>query len=520
MNTTKVSTKNNWPIAVGILIVLAVVFCKLPYWFAHPLAIYADQSVYLAMADLLLKGKKLYVDIFDFNPPLIIYLNTIPVVLANLINRPVIQVFNLSIYFLMLLSTTLTAAIFYANRQASDRYLFFPLLLAPVVCTQTQFYDFGQREHLFILLYFPFFVCRILRYQSGNIPTALAVTAGILAAIGVSLKPQFFLTALILEASLAWQWRSIKLFGSVENKICALLTAVYLLHFVLLGQQSLSVLFDQAWPIYSNGLSYFHIGFIEGLASLSSFSYPYYLLALAMSLAFALQGRSCWFLPATTFTLISLLSMLQAGSIWTYRGIPLQLGCLILIALSAGVGLEALFNYKARMAAPTLAALVCSAVLCFCQVWAPANTDYDFDLAQIGYSGRAPSSDLSLLVPSIIAHSQIGDRVIYIGRGVRPGYPSILQAHRHPGSRYLHGMILPMLVVCIEKDPSRFKPMLDLVIANYGQDVLTNKPKLIFIDDIFVAPLFAQRRFIEKYMTNYELIEHIDQAACTVYRSK
>ncbi len=530
-STAKSSSKSifashNWSLCTGILIVLMALFCKLPYWFAHPLLIHADQSVYLAMADMFLQGKKPYVDFFDFNPPLIIYLSTIPIALSKMVPLTPIQIFNLTINFLMLISTALSGALFYANRNSTDRFLYFPLLLAPIICTQTQFYDFGQREHLFVLLYFPFFVCRLLRYRSGQIQPILSVLVGIFAAVGVSLKPQFLLTAMLLEATLMWQWRTLKLANSLENKICALLTVLYLAHFAFLGQAALDILLQQAWPIYTTGLSYFHIGFIEGLASLSNFSYPYYLLALALSLAFACKGKSPWLEPAVALTIISWLSLLQAGSIWTYRGIPMQLGCWILIALATGIGIEFLFTHKPKIQVSLLSIFLCLPLvgavgICLCAF--PLYKDAgakQFDLAQIGYRGKSPLNDLSPLVPSIIANSKIDDKVIYLGRGVRPGYPSILQAHRNSGSRYLHGMILPMLLVCIEKNPTRYTPMLDKVIANYGDDILANKPKLIFIDDSFVAPLFAQHQFVQKYMTNYELVERVEQAQCTLYRSK
>ncbi len=517
---------HNWCFCTGVLIVLMALFCKIPYWFAHPLLIHADQSVYLAMADMFLQGKKPYVDFFDFNPPLIIYLSTIPVAISKMVPLPSIQIFNLTVNFLMLFSTALSGALFYANRHSTDRYLYFPLLLAPIICTQTQSYDFGQREHLFVLLYFPFFVCRLMRYRSGHIPANLSALVGIFAAVGVSLKPQFLLTALLLEAVLMGQWRTLKFASSPETKICALLTVLYLVHFVFLGQTALDVLLQQAWPIYTTGLSYFHIGFIEGLASLSNFSYPYYLLALALTLAFACKGRSPWLEPAVALTLVSLFSLLQAGSIWTYRGIPLQLGCWILIALATGLGIEFLFTRKPKIQVPLrLLLLAGSAYICLC-AFAPdafkdsASGSRQFDLAQIGYSGKSPLNDLSPLAPSIVAHSKMGDKVIYLGRGVRPGYPSILQARRNSGSRYLHGMILPMLLVCIEKNPTRYTPLLDKVIANYGDDILANKPKLIFMDDIFVAPLFAQHQFVQKYMTNYELVERVEKAQCTLYRSK
>ncbi len=54
---------------------------------SHPLLGQPDQCMYLSMADLLMAGRLPYVDCFDNNPPLIIYLGVIPMVVAKLSER-------------------------------------------------------------------------------------------------------------------------------------------------------------------------------------------------------------------------------------------------------------------------------------------------------------------------------------------------------------------------------------------------------------------------------------------------
>ena len=57
---------------------------KLSFIFLHPLAISPDQALYLESGKLILQGRVPYLDFFDLNLPLIMYLNVIPVVVANL----------------------------------------------------------------------------------------------------------------------------------------------------------------------------------------------------------------------------------------------------------------------------------------------------------------------------------------------------------------------------------------------------------------------------------------------------
>ena len=50
-----------------------------------PARINHDNAMYLAMGEGLLRGEVPYVDLIDLNPPLIVYLNTIPAAAARLL---------------------------------------------------------------------------------------------------------------------------------------------------------------------------------------------------------------------------------------------------------------------------------------------------------------------------------------------------------------------------------------------------------------------------------------------------
>ncbi|HMY02717.1 MAG TPA: hypothetical protein PKA48_05155, partial [Candidatus Obscuribacter sp.] len=83
-----ISLRNQIPVfmvALGLLLLSGANFL---YWSMHPLSISADQSVYVQSGLLLLQGKVPYLDFFDFNPPLIVYLNVIPVLVARALALP------------------------------------------------------------------------------------------------------------------------------------------------------------------------------------------------------------------------------------------------------------------------------------------------------------------------------------------------------------------------------------------------------------------------------------------------
>ncbi|MBK7841277.1 MAG: hypothetical protein IPJ49_27065 [Candidatus Obscuribacter sp.] len=85
---SKLSSRLNERVILVLLLLsfILIVTYKLIFWALHPLNVSADQSVYLQCGELILQGKVPYRDFFDFNPPLIMYINVIPVALAHLMH--------------------------------------------------------------------------------------------------------------------------------------------------------------------------------------------------------------------------------------------------------------------------------------------------------------------------------------------------------------------------------------------------------------------------------------------------
>ena len=64
-------------------------------WLHYYPAMYnSDAALFLQAAQLLLQGKRLYLDILVVNPPLIIYLSTVPVYLAKLLSLNYLPLFT------------------------------------------------------------------------------------------------------------------------------------------------------------------------------------------------------------------------------------------------------------------------------------------------------------------------------------------------------------------------------------------------------------------------------------------
>src|SRR3990167_6712258 len=114
-----------------LLIGLAFVILTLNkafFWSGHPLLTYPDQAAYFAMAEMIAQGKLPYIDFFEWNPPLIMYLNLIPVFISRLLHIPAPLALNFSVLGLSGLSSFLSIRMAYKYLSKQDFLMLLPML--------------------------------------------------------------------------------------------------------------------------------------------------------------------------------------------------------------------------------------------------------------------------------------------------------------------------------------------------------------------------------------------------------
>jgi len=159
-----------------------------------------DQLWFLLMAHRWLNGAQLYgPEVFDSNPPGIVWLSAIPILLAHALH----------------LSTTFTAKllVILAETSASILSLHFlrkargiraPYELPALLCAAfILFYlaparDFGQRDHILSFLVLPYVLAAAVNPQTHRL-TLTRCLAGIMAATGICLKPHHALIIIATE---------------------------------------------------------------------------------------------------------------------------------------------------------------------------------------------------------------------------------------------------------------------------------------------------------------------------------
>ena len=166
-----------------------------------------DAAWYLYVVQRWFGGADLYRDVVDTNPPLIIWLTAPSVALARLSGWPPTAVFKGFVYAVSGASILVVRAI--VRRSSPERE--FPLvttvafLLLPFVKS-----DFGQREHLAVLLTLPYALLGAVRIEL--IPSKFRALVGVAAGAGFAIKPHFLLAWIGVECvAFAFErWRAVR----------------------------------------------------------------------------------------------------------------------------------------------------------------------------------------------------------------------------------------------------------------------------------------------------------------------
>jgi len=246
----------------GILAYLLTVLCCMvctSYIFLQPLGI--DTATLLGIAKRVLSGEHLYHDMIMQQTPFSLYYYIIPVWISQLFNIEPVPAFLL-FYFVVI--TTIASLCLYiassnpAYRQPEKLYflaVFIPLLLFIYCCftTATDFSKkmffwgiaFGQREHLFFILFAPYIFLTINKLHGITDGIRLRVFTGILGLLGCIIKPHFILMYLISELYLAISFKNWRIVLRTESLI------------ILLGSPIAHLLAWAIFPEYFDSLAFF-----------------------------------------------------------------------------------------------------------------------------------------------------------------------------------------------------------------------------------------------------------------------
>ncbi len=391
-----------------------------------PLRINHDCAYYLQMAEALLDGGVPYCDFVDTNPPLIIYLSVVPVLIARTLGISVMVAFQATIITLLVLSSLELYFLIQNSRSGLRR-----AGRALILLTWISLYllvdshgDMGQREYLFMLLYMPYLFLRILRHRGGTVAAALAVLLGLQAGIGVSLKPHFLICAAAVELALLMLSRRWRLLWQSENIALAAVVAAYVLHWLFVPTAMREAFFGRWMPLIAAHYDSFNMESEKlGRYFFKSFTTVASLAILIVAVPFCRRrsrGLQYHLLAFAVLAVVAVGMFFLQHKGWSYHRIPFEFAgflCLplLIIALRGQRSLD-------RRAWGAVIVALGVLVAFWCDQRGIARRESVFSMA------------LRLMIED---HSQPGDRVLIISPALASsGYPQLLQTGRKQGSRY------------------------------------------------------------------------------------
>lgn len=466
------NTMNTRAARQATMLITAWVLADIAVRFAiDPLAIQHDQAFYVECGRRIAAGELPYRDFFDINPPLIMYLNAVPAFVARIVGVNPIPVFNVGLALLS--GWSAWAALRQARPLLQDSFLERLVLLVvplgPCALTFAEI-DVGQREHLFLLLYYPFFILRVARWNGGVAATpASAFMYGVAAAAGVCIKPYFAVPALCVEAVLFVRARTWRPLLAPEALGAVAFASFYALHFLLWPAVMREAFFHRILPLVQHGYSaYNEAPSVYMPRILDTLARASVLTGLALLTGKYSLRVLVW--PAAAFTAGCLWAVALQHKGWAYHYLPADAGTLLLIALAiASVKARtAVWSVQAERAWTTAAVTLIIALLF---VWPARHTAWWKDNPL--YSFRV----------TLDKYSRPGDGVIVMTTSIVHAHPSVLQTGRHFASRHLSALMLALALHAEARGYDAARVEEQRFLDDTAADIERNRPRAVFLDD-------------------------------------
>lgn len=303
------------------LFILALIFI---YFSFYPLNV--DATWILHSAQMMIEDSILYVDIIDVNPPLIFIYTTLAVFINNMFGLSLDYSFILLVITLICISSFLSFNIIkklFTNDNSRRYYLYSIIFILSISMS----YNFGEREHLFILFIFPYFLSMVYK-NKVDITFSLKLIVGILASLGFNLKPHFFLIFIGIELIFMLNKKDFFSFLRIDSITIILSSILYIFIVYFYFPEYLSFMIPFAIETYSDVFN----------KPFSILIITYEIIFFVLLLIFFLLSRSKFNYENILFItciLISIIIYLVQQKGWAYHRFPVfSLSLLFLAHLS------------------------------------------------------------------------------------------------------------------------------------------------------------------------------------------
>lgn len=356
-----------------------------------------DVSWWLIVCERMLDGQRLYVDILETNPPMAGSVYMLGVVLARAIHARPEVVTNGLIFLLIAGSLALTwRALRFSSLR--DRAGGAAAVWATAVLTILPMYDFGQREHLALVLLMPALSVYILRANREHVAPSAILIAGLCAAMTMNFKPYFVFGVGFCILTAAAQARDWRVLFAPENWIAAALVVIHAVCIVAFYPEYFTLIYPLVRDVYL-------LLKVPFLFILLTSATTLWLLAMMVALALQSQRRKVdvAVLVMMAGSLGFAVSFFVQGKGWGYHAYPMvALGLLAAgWAIAAGGGEQA---GSRRLRAGAM--LVVALTFVNACLWFNASVDMRRVQEEVTLIGSRPKI-LTLSAAAVIGHPMV-----------------------------------------------------------------------------------------------------------------
>jgi hypothetical protein len=417
-----------------------------------------------------LAGERLYLDLFDVNPPLVFILNLVPAAIAAW--TPIGPVAAL-VGCLLLFAAGLWRMTLALRRGRTEGPVEAALLSAAIPALLLMAgTDFGQRESIMAMAAIPYALLVARRMEDDAVPWRLALGVAVVAALGFALKPYFLAVPLLAEGLVLLRRGWARSLRDPVPWAMGAVWAAYLGLILLAFPAYLGHVLPVAVPHYDaiQGTGPWRLLITEPMGSA--------LLLLAVTLPLAMLRHAGALAQALSACALGafLAAWLQHKG-WSYHIVPVTiLGVASALALVARWADGALPAVRARAAAPGLAAaLVFVASL---HVIRGGDTPWRqlwFEREQVG------------AMTAWLRREAAGMQVLLISPDIHPAYSAMLHAGARPVSRFMSTWLLQGLYRACPPGPAPYRPAAEMdatesmVLATYAWDLALHMPEAVLV---------------------------------------
>ncbi len=430
-----------------------------------------EAAMYLKCAQLVQQGQKPYIDFFDSSPPILFVIFSLPLKLSQITGLQVANAFGICVASLAVLSVLLAALVMRQGLSAASvdkesktsiemkrqiEEAFAPLLIGFAAFNYWVGFEWGQTQHLFSLLYFPFLLVRWMRWRGIACHSFLSFVTGLLATLGLGLDlTNFWVVMLGVEACFFLENRRFKPFfapevaGAVSAFIC---TNVYVM---TLSQDVQDAYFDWIKPFstgFKSMISFDKATF--GVESAPDRRDIIYLLSVAVSLSLAMAYRNSILMPLATVALTGFGLYVLEGEGFSFQFIIGQFGSVLAAAIEfayfwrfAAKILSRGENAKSKpyMVACLLILVAGGSLAGLC--WKRMQS-LRAEMSRSIFEQRLKSPHIPDVETVIETESKPGDPVLILCDAARPAFPAMFFLDRKPGGYLLWGRPIRILGWC------------------------------------------------------------------------